>query len=280
MHSIVQHVVHRDDYSSTADVQEKKRDLQWPSTPQRDTARTLPQPMQNTSPHRKSQPGVSALEIRNVCLRTGDAHRVIDIPFLAVDIAGMFGFIGSCSAGMSVLIDLLSGRKMPTSGTITIIGRDIQSSSCQSLFGVVPGEEINSLGDDSTAYEHLVFQAKLMGMSKRLTTARIPEVLEYIGLTHYYHLRVGAFPTVMKRRLALARALLHDPHLLLLDEFTRDIGQRERESLWQLLRSLHDMGKTLVFTTRTWDEVDALCSQAAFLSREGRIERVWQRREA
>lgn len=278
MHSINQQTVHRAGYSGTADsVREEKRELKWPSTPRRDTALTCPQSTRDTARHPKSQPGVSALEMHDVCLRTADIQQAIDIPFLAVGVAEIFGFLGHCSAGISVLIDLLSGRKMPTSGTITIMGRNVQRASCQALFGVVPREEINSPGDDSTAYEHLVFQATLMGMSKRLTTVRIPEVLEYVGLTHYCHLRVGAFPTLMKRRLALARALLNEPQLLLLDEFTRDLGQKERESLWQLLRSLHDMGKTLVFTTCTWEEVDALCSQAALLSKDGQIERIWQR---
>lgn len=255
--------------------------MQKSTTLQKDTVDILPQYMQDISRYQKNQlKNVSALEMQHVCLRTNDTRQVIDIPFLAVNITEMFGFFGPCSAGMSNLIDLLGGRKMPTSGTITIMGRDIQHASYRALSGVVPKKDFNCLGDDSTANEHLIFQAKLMGMSKRLTTERIPDVLEYVGLTRYRSLRIGAFPVVMKRRLALARALLHDPRLLLLDEFTRAIEQKERESLWQLLRPLHNQGKTLVFTTRDCEEVDALCSQAALLSQEGQIERVWRCRDA
>lgn len=137
-----------------------------------------------------------------------------------------FGLIGPIGSGKSTIIDLLSGRKTPIDGAISILGHDSQRDARQArkLVGVVPSSDPNTPGESSTPLEHLHFHARLIGMSERLARRRIPSVLATVGLTRYEHLRVSAFSSVFKHRLALARALLHDPPLLLLDEPTRDAG--------------------------------------------------------
>jgi len=201
----------------------------------------------------------------------------IDIPSLSVEPGEVFGVVGPTGSGKSALIDLLSGRKMSTRGAIHIMGRAIQHVKPQALPGVVAKIDLNTLGDDKTPHEHLLFHAQLIGMHRWLGMKRTIEVLEYVGLARYSQLQVKALPVALKRRLALARALLHDPQLLLLDELTHGLEWREREALWQMLRSLRAQKKALLLTTSSWEEVDAVCDRAVQFSSAGQLGQSWKR---
>ena len=142
--------------------------------------------------------------------------------------------------------------------------------------GVVPQMDLNTLGENGTPREHLAFHARLIGMSERLADKRIPPVLETVGLVRYEHLQVSAFPWIFKQRLALARALLPDPPLLLFDEPTRHAEARERAAFWELVRALRAQGKTILLAISDWEEASALCDRVAHLSR-GHLQAIWER---
>src|SRR6266516_785083 len=176
---------------------------------------------------------VPALEIQLL------SHQDIEPFSLMVKQGEIFGLVGPGGSGKSTIIDLLSSRKTPIDGAISIMGYD--NRRC----------------------EH---QAR----------KRIPLVLATVGLVRYEHLQVSAFSSAFKRRLALARALLHDPPLLLLDEPTRDIEEHERVAFWEMLFALRAQGKTILLTTRDWEEASTLCDRVAHLS-QGKLQAVWER---
>ncbi len=215
---------------------------------------------------------VPALEIQLL------SHQDIEPFSLMVKQGEIFGLVGPGGSGKSTIIDLLSSRKTPIDGAISIMGYDNRRCEHQArkLVGVVPQSEPNTLGESGTPAEHLHFHAQLIGMSERLAHKRIPLVLATVGLVRYEHLQVSAFSSAFKRRLALARALLHDPPLLLLDEPTRDIEEHERVAFWEMLFALRAQGKTILLTTRDWEEASTLCDRVAHLS-QGKLQAVWER---
>jgi ABC-2 type transport system ATP-binding protein len=179
---------------------------------------------------------IPALDIHLLC------HQDIEPFSVTIKRGEIFGLVGPIGSGKSTIIDLLSGRKAPIDGSISIMGYDVRrfEHRVRQLVGVVPPSDPNTPGESGTPLEHLHFHARLIGMSEWLAHKRIPRVLEAIGLARYEHLQVNAFSSALKQRLALARALLHDPPLLLLDEPTRDAEAHERAAFWELLLALRD----------------------------------------
>jgi ABC-type multidrug transport system ATPase subunit len=214
----------------------------------------------------------AALEIHRL------RHQQIEPFSLTIRRGEIFGFVGPTESGKSTIIDLLSGRKSPIDGAISILGYDSQRDARQAgkRVGVVPSSDPNTPGESGTPLEHLHFHARLIGMSERLARRRIPHVLAIVGLVRYKHLQVSAFSPSCKQRLALARALLHDPLLLLLDEPTREIEAHERAAFWELLLALRAQGKTILLATRDWEEASVLCDRVAHLS-QGKLQAVWKR---
>jgi ABC-type multidrug transport system ATPase subunit len=116
----------------------------------------------------------------------------------------------------------------------------------------------------------------LQGQAKRAFLKypeRISTTLEVVGLAAYEHIRVRAFSAEMKQRLAFARALLHDPALLLVDEPSAGVALYDRQIIWNLLRSLREAGKSVVLMTPSWEEALAACDRVALLT-DGRLQRV------
>jgi ABC-type multidrug transport system ATPase subunit len=213
-----------------------------------------------------------ALDIHLLC------HEEIEPFSLTIKQGEIFGLVGPAGSGASTIIDLLRGRKTPLDGVISIMGYDVRrfEQRARQLVGVVPQVDLNTLGESGTPKEHLQFHARLIGMSERLVRQRIPHVLQVVGLARYEHLQVSAFSYAFKQRLALARALLADPALLLLDEPTRDIPAHDRAAFWKLLLVLRAQGKTILLATPDWEEASALCDRVAHLSR-GHLQAIWQR---
>jgi ABC-type multidrug transport system ATPase subunit len=215
---------------------------------------------------------VPALDIHLLC------HQDIQPFSVTIKQGEIFGLVGPAGSGTSPILDLLSGRKTPLDGAISIMGYDVRrfEHRARQLVGVVPQLDLNTLGETGTPREHLQFHARLIGMSERLAHKRIPHVLEFVGLARYEHLQVSAFSFAFKQRLALARALLLDPPLLLLDEPTRNAEANERAAFWKLVLALRAQGKTILLATRDWEEASALCDQVAHLS-GGQLQAVWKR---
>jgi ABC-2 type transport system ATP-binding protein len=216
--------------------------------------------------------GVPALEIHLL------SHQNIEPFSLTVEQGEIFGLVGSTDAGKSTIIDLLSGRKTPIDGAIRIKGYDLRhlKQKFATFVGVMPQSDLNTADAGGTAVEHLHFHGRLIGMHERHIAERIPIVLAFVGLSRYDQLKVSAFSLALKQRLALGRALLYDPELLLLDEPTRAIEEQERVVFWKMLCSLRTQGKTILLTTQDWEEVSAVCDRVAHFSQD-KLAAVWER---
>ncbi len=189
----------------------------------------------------------------------------------------IFGILGPRGAGKTAAFNLLSGKSSPTGGTLRILGRDFwrHERELRRLVGACasPQHDINTPGLEYTAREHLNFEAGLIGFSHQKYRDRIDEVLAFVGLTAYDNLLVAAFPGDMRRRLALARALLTKPQLVIIDEPTAGVAEEKCELIWKLLRDLRDEGKTIVLTTSSWQEVQEVCDRVAQLC-EGELQDI------
>ena len=131
------------------------------------------------------------------------------------------------------------------------------------MLGTVPQE--TALYEELSAWDNLDFHADLFGMPRQEKKARIRQMLELVQLQERKRSRVSTFSGGMKRRLALARALLHDPHLLYLDEPTLGVDVQSRRAIWDYILALRDQGKTVLITTNYLEEAQALCQRIAIL---------------
>jgi ABC-2 type transport system ATP-binding protein len=194
--------------------------------------------------------------------------RALDGVSLRVLPGTVVGIVGPNGAGKTTLIDMICGLVRPTSGTVRVLGEDAATHGpeLRARIGVLPQE--TALYDEVSPLQNLRFAAALYGV--RHPDARIAEVLELVGLSARARDKVRGFSGGMQRRLAIARALLHDPPLLILDEPTVGVDVEARHQIWAHIRSLKAGGRTVVLTTNYLDEAEALCDRVAIL-RAGRL---------
>ena len=176
--------------------------------------------------------------------------------------------LGPNGAGKTTLIDAICGLVRPSRGAVHVLGEDVSgdTTALRARIGVLPQE--TALYDEVTAWQNLRFAAALYGVPH--ADARIAEVLELVGLRARARDVVRGFSGGMQRRLAIARALLHDPPLLILDEPTLGVDVEARHQIWAHIRSLRAGGRTVVLTTNYLDEAEALCDRVAIL-RAGKL---------
>lgn len=209
----------------------------------------------------------SAVELHGVVCEFGRI-RALDELSLRVSPGTVLGVVGPNGAGKTTLIDVICGLTRPVRGRVQVLGQDASRSSAalRARIGVLPQE--TALYDEVTAWQNLSFAAALYGVAR--PEARIAAVLELVGLAHRRHDVVRGFSGGMQRRLAIARALLHDPALLILDEPTVGVDVEARHQIWSHIRQLRAEGRTVVLTTNYLDEAEALCDRIAML-RSGRV---------
>ena len=161
----------------------------------------------------------------------------------------ILGLLGPNGSGKTTSVNLLCGLLRPTSGTVVCEGIDVRSdvTGVRSRLGVVPQE--TALYDDLTADENLSFHARLYGVPRAKRKARIDELLDLVGLSGRRRDRVGTYSGGMQRRLALARALLTRPTVVVLDEPTLGVDVQSRAALWERVRQIADEGGTVLLTT-------------------------------
>lgn len=188
---------------------------------------------------------------------------------LMVEQGSIFGLLGPNGAGKTTLIRILTTLMRQTSGEASIAGLDTRSDgrAIRSLIGVVSQE--NSLDRYLTARENLELHARLHGMEKKLYRNRIDELLDLMGLTGRQKDFTDNFSGGMQRRLVVARALLHEPKVLFLDEPTTGLDPQSRRAVWDYIRSI--AGKMTIFlTTHYLDEAESLCDRIAIMD-HGRL---------
>jgi ABC-2 type transport system ATP-binding protein len=217
-----------------------------------------------TPPHRAGMTGSPAIELRALCKAFGTLQAV-DHLTLSVEQGEIFGLLGPNGSGKTTTINLISGLSTPTSGEVQVMGYDVRRHArrIRQMLGAVPQE--TALYEELSAWDNLDFHADLFGMARQGKKARIMQMLDLVQLQERKRSRVSTFSGGMKRRLALARALLHDPHLLYLDEPTLGVDVQSRRAIWDYILSLHKEGKTVLITTNYLEEAQALCERIAIL---------------
>lgn len=179
-----------------------------------------------------------------------------------------FGLLGPNGAGKSTLISATCNLLRPTSGEIRIFGHPNASRTARALVGLAE-QEVN-LDRFLTNIEVLIYHAGYHGLGRREATRRAHDLLELLGLADKAHGRPLSLSGGMQRRLLVARALIHRPRLLILDEPTAGVDVELRSDLWSYMRDLHRIGHTILLTTHYLEEAEALCDEVALI-RAGRL---------
>lgn len=172
-----------------------------------------------------------------------------------------FGLLGPNGAGKSTTMRIIGATSQRTSGTITILGKDPEEFGPQirAHLGVVPQKD--NLDEQLTVSENLFLYGRYFGLPSKVIKAKIDELLEFAQLVEKRDSKVEALSGGMKRRLTIARALVSDPDILMLDEPTTGLDPQARHILWDRLFRLKERGVTLVITTHFMDEAEQLCER-------------------
>ena len=189
---------------------------------------------------------------------------------LRVAAGEFFGFLGPNGAGKTTTINAIVGLAKKSAGTIRIFGHDNEKEwrAARRLIGLSPQEY--NFDRYLSLCDVLIFAAGYYGLRGREVAQRTDMLLERFGLTSHAHLEYTKISGGQKRRLSLARALVHEPRLLILDEPTAGVDVELRLELWQWLRELNRAGLTIFLTTHYLEEAEQLCKRIAII-RNGRI---------
>jgi ABC-2 type transport system ATP-binding protein len=191
--------------------------------------------------------------------------KVVDGLELAVESGELFGFLGPNGAGKTTTIRILTTLTKPTSGKVLINGIDVARypAKVKSEFGIV--QQHLSLNRDLTIAENLELHARLHHLSRADRKERISELLDYVELSDHADYLIDDVSGGMKRRAMIARALIHRPKLLFLDEPTVGLDAHTRRRVWDLIRRMNSEGTTVFLTTHYIEEAEALCKRVGVL---------------
>lgn len=178
-----------------------------------------------------------------------------------------FGLLGPNGAGKSTTMRIIGATSQRTSGDITILGKDPEKFGPQirAHLGVVPQKD--NLDEHLTVSENLYLYGRYFGLSGKVIRGKIDELLEFAQLEEKRDVKVEALSGGMKRRLTIARALVSDPEILMLDEPTTGLDPQARHILWDRLFRLKEKGVTLVITTHFMDEAEQLCERLVVMDK-------------
>jgi daunorubicin resistance ABC transporter ATP-binding subunit len=210
-------------------------------------------------------PPIRVEGLRKVFTSAGKEIRAVDGIDLEVSKGEFFGLLGPNGAGKSTTIGMLTTRVVPTEGKAFVAGIDVVAdpATAKRFIGVVP--QTNTLDRQLSVAENLEFHGRYFGMSRRDASARALQLLEQFKLADRADAGVYELSGGMAQRLMVARALVHRPEILFLDEPTSGIDPQTRLALWEILRELHDAGQTILLTTHYMEEADALCQRLAII---------------
>jgi ABC-2 type transport system ATP-binding protein len=209
-----------------------------------------------------SNPVISA---RNVKKYFGEIKAVDDISF-EVEAGEIFAFLGPNGAGKSTTISMLTTMLRPTSGKLILNHHDVtkEQDSARKSFGIVFQDP--ALEEELTAYENMVVHAVLYGVPKAEQQARIKDLLDLVDLWVRKDSYVKTYSGGMRRRLEIARGLLHHPKILFLDEPTLGLDTQTRNLMWDYVQKLRDSeGMTIFFTTHYLDEAEEVADRIAII---------------
>jgi ABC-2 type transport system ATP-binding protein len=194
----------------------------------------------------------------------------VDALNLKVHQGEIFGLLGPNGAGKTTTAGILTTRVVPTSGNAYVAGVDVRKhpSLVKQVSGIVSQQ--NTLDRQLTVWENLYFHGRLFGISAKESRRRSDELLEQFALSKWAKASVYALSGGMAQRLMVARAILHRPAVLFMDEPTAGLDPQSRLALWDMLQGLNQSGQTVVLTTHYMEEADHLCDRVAIMD-HGRI---------
>ncbi len=211
-----------------------------------------------------------AIKIEHVVKKFGDFVAVNDVS-LSIKRGEIFGLLGPNGAGKTTLINMMLGLLEITSGKIYINGLDVSKDieTIRKSIGLVTQETV--VEGELTAAQNLRLFARLYHVPEDKIEEKVDEMLRLASLENFKNFYAGAFSGGMQRRLALVKALIHDPQILILDEPTVGLDVQNRTELWNLLRKINkERGVTILLTTQYLEEADALCNRISIID-HGRI---------
>jgi len=211
----------------------------------------------------------AAIIARELTKRYGELEAVRSVSF-EVGSGEVVGFLGPNGAGKTTTVRMLCCFLPPTSGTASIHGLDVRERprDVKWLLGVCPQED--NLDPDFDVLKNLLVYGRYFGLPGRVVRRRALELLEFVALSDKTHVPVEALSGGMKRRLILARALLNEPRVLILDEPTTGLDPQARHAIWTRIRSLRAHGTTVLLTTHYMEEATQLCDRVVVMD-DGKI---------
>jgi lipooligosaccharide transport system ATP-binding protein len=210
------------------------------------------------------------LEAAGLTKRYGETTVVNDVSF-EIARGECLGVIGPNGAGKTTTIRMCLGLTVPDHGSITALGLAMPKDALaiKAQLGVV--SQFDSLDPDFSCAENLLVYGRYFGMKDAQIRERIPRLLEFAALAHKADAKPGELSGGMRRRLSLARALVNDPRLLMLDEPTTGLDPQARHLMWERLQLLLQQGKSILLTTHFMDEAERLCSRLLVLDHGKKI---------
>ncbi|UCC93827.1 MAG: ATP-binding cassette domain-containing protein [Thermoplasmata archaeon] len=177
----------------------------------------------------------------------------------------IFGLLGPNGAGKTTIIRMLGGLTLPTAGGATVLGLDIvkDTRKVKDRIGVVP--QNNVLDRDINVLQNLRYHGKLHNIPRGKIDGKIDDVLDFTELKAKRDAKIDELSGGMKRRLVVAKAMMHDPEVFILDEPTTGLDPQSRRMVWEKVRSFREMGMTMILTTHYMDEADALCDRIGII---------------
>jgi len=206
-----------------------------------------------------------AIDVQHLVKRFGDLVAVNDISFHVED-KEIFGLLGPNGAGKTTLIRMMTTLTPPTSGTALVAGHDIvkDQDGVRHAIGVIP--QAFTSDPELTANENMLIHAKLYGVPSADRERLIHDLLESVDLLKFRGALVRTFSGGMRRRLEIARGLVHSPQILFLDEPTTGLDPVSRSNVWEMIRTLRQKSKlTILLTTHYMEEADKLCDRIAIV---------------
>jgi len=210
---------------------------------------------------------IPAIHVENLT-KSFDGFVAVDGISFTIETGEIFGLLGPNGAGKTTTISMLATMQRPTSGTATVNGLDVVTGEddVRKSIGIVFQDQ--SLDEELTAYENMDFHGRLYRIPGEVRRQRIGELLTLVGLDDRKDDLVKTYSGGMRRRLEIARGLLHEPKVLFLDEPTLGLDPQTRNHLWEYIARLNDeKGITIILTTHYMEEADRLCDRVAIIDR-------------
>jgi len=203
-----------------------------------------------------------AITLENVSKKLGGRQVLNGVNF-SIQTGDIFGYLGPNGAGKTTTIRIILGLMTPTHGKVSVLGKDVSVDGNRRKVGFVL--ETDGLYDYMTAYENLIFYCNLYGVNQ--SDGKIQDNLNLVRLGDRVRDKVSSYSKGMRQRLALARAMVHDPDILILDEPTAGVDPTGQIEVRQIILDMAARGKTIFFSSHNLDEVQRICNRIALINR-------------